>query len=108
MEILAWVAGPWAATEISFLLWPPTALFLIALPAIFSTKGDKRQILISTPGLVRVAIEVMLYGAAIGGAWIAWPVPVAIPATVVVAAAFAIGLPRLRWLIQGAPVSPLR
>ena len=67
VEILAWVAGPWAATELTFWLWPPAAILLIGLPAVFSTRGDKRQVLVPTPGPVRVLIELLLHAVAIGG-----------------------------------------
>ena len=105
VEILAWIAGPWAVTEVTFWLWPPAALLLIGLPAVFSTRGDKRQVLVPTPGPVRVLIEVLLHAVAIWGAWIAWPPLVAAPATLVVAAALATGFPRLLWLLRGAPTA---
>ena len=103
VEILAWVAGPWAATEVTFWLWPPAALLRIGLPAVFSTKGDKRQVLVPTPGPVRVLIELLLHAVAIGAAWIVWPPLVAAPTTLVVAAALVTGFPRLVWLLRGAP-----
>ena len=103
VEILAWIAGPWAVTEVTFWLWPPAALLLIALPAVFSTRGDKRQVLVPTPGPARVLIEFLLHAVAIMGAWIAWPALVATPVTLVVAAAVVTGFPRLLWLLRGAP-----
>ena len=103
MEILAWIAGPWAVTELTFWLWPPAALLLIGLPAVFSTREDKRHVVVPTPGPVRVLIELLLHCVAIAGAWIAWPALVAALATLVVAAAFVAGSPRLLWLLRGAP-----
>ncbi len=108
VEILAWIAGPWAVTEVTFWLWPPAALLLIGLPAVFSTKGDKRQVLVPTPGPVRVLIELLLHAVAIGAAWIAWPPLAAAPTTLVVAAALVTGFPRLVWLLRGAPTGASR
>ena len=54
-EVIAWVAGPWAAAEQSIWLVVPTVVLLVGLPAIFSTPGDKRQIVVATPGPLRVA-----------------------------------------------------
>lgn len=33
VEVIAWIAGPWAAAGISFWLWVPAALVLFGLPA---------------------------------------------------------------------------
>ena len=87
-------------------LWliAPVAVVLIGLPAVFSTKGDKRQVVVATPGSVRAAIEVFLHAAAVVGAWYAWPAVVAAAATVIVAAALVAGAPRMRWLLRGAPL----
>jgi len=108
VEILAWIAGPWAVTELAFWLWPPTALLLIGLPAIFSTRGDKRQVLVPTPGPARALIEFLLHAVAIGGAWMAWPPLVAAPTTLLVAATLVTGFPRLLWLLRGAPIAASR
>ena len=105
VELIAWVSGPWAATKIALWLALPAALVLVGLPSVFSTKGDKRQVLVPTPGPVRVLIELLLHAVAIAGAWIVWPALLSALITVVVAAALVTGLPRLRWLLRGAPAS---
>jgi hypothetical protein len=103
VEVIAWVAGPWAAARLTLWLALPTAIILVGTPAIFSAKGDKKQVLVPTPGPVRVAIELLLHAVAVAGPWIVWPAPFALLATLVVAAALITGLPRLRWLLRGAP-----
>ena len=81
----------------------PVSVVLIGLPAIFSTRGDKRQVVVATPGPLRVLLELGLHVVAVAAAWVVWPVWLAIVATVVVAAAIATGIPRTRWLLRGAP-----
>jgi hypothetical protein len=108
VEIIAWIAGPWAAAGAGIWLAVPAALILIGLPAIFSTKGDKRQVFVATPGPVRVLIELLLHAVAIAGPWTVWPPWLAVVATVVVAVALVAGLPRLGWLLRGAPADANR
>lgn len=104
VEVVAWIAGPWAAGQVSAWLILPVLVVLIGLPAVFSTKCDKRQVVVATPGPVRAAIEVFLHAAAVVGAWYAWPAVVAAVATVVVLAALVTGVPRMWWLLRGAPL----
>jgi hypothetical protein len=104
VEVLAWVAGPWAAGQVDVWLIAPVVVVLVGLPAVFSTKGDKNKIVVATPGPVRAAIELFLHVVAVVGAWYAWPVAVAVVATVIVAAALVAGLPRMRWLLRSAPL----
>ena len=103
MELIAWSAGPWAAAAISIWLVAPVLAILIALPAIFSTAGDKRKIVVPTPGFLRVAIEVLLLIVAIAAPWTVWPIWLAIPTTLVALMAFVLGFRRTRWLLIGAP-----
>ena len=102
VEVIAWIAAPWTAAEESWWLAVPVLVVLVALPAIFSTPGDKRQVVVATPGPVRIGIEVLLHAVAIAGAWLAWPVWGAVVATVIVVAAILTGIPRLLWLWRGA------
>ena len=103
VEVIAWVAGPWAAAEQSIWLVAPVLVILVGLPAVFSARGDKRRVVVATPGPLRVAIEAGLSAVAIVAPWIVWPVWLAIPATVIVVAALAVGIPRTKWLLYGAP-----
>ena len=43
-EIIAWVAGPWAATAAAGWVAAPVAIVLVGLPAVFSTASDKKQV----------------------------------------------------------------
>ena len=54
VELIAWVAGPWAAAHVALWLAVPAAAVLVGLPSVFSTRGDKRQVIVATPGPVRV------------------------------------------------------
>jgi len=101
-ELIAWVAGPWALARVSVFLAVPALLILIGLPSVFSTKNDKHNVVISTPGPVRVLIELLLYSVAAVAPWFVWPKPFAGLATVVVAASLGFGVPRLLWLFRGA------
>lgn len=103
VEIIAWVAGPWVAASISPWLVIPAIAILIGLPAIFSTVGDKRKIVVATPGPVRVAIELLLYIVAIAAPWTVWPLWLAVLTTAIALIAFVSGLRRTRRLLKGAP-----
>ncbi|MFQ5610311.1 MAG: hypothetical protein ACE5F8_08600 [Woeseiaceae bacterium] len=59
VELIAWVAGPWAASLWSGWLILPTLIVLVAMPSLFSTPGDKRQVVVATPGPIRVVIELV-------------------------------------------------
>jgi hypothetical protein len=105
VEIIAWVAGPWAAIALTDGWWAavPTLAILVAVPGVFSTPGDKRNVVVATPGPIRVLIELGLSAAAVAGAWIAWPTWAGVAATVIVLAALVAGIPRAKWLVAGAP-----
>ena len=103
VEVIAWVAGPWAAANQSFWLFIPVATVLVGLPAVFSTVGDKRNVVVATPGPLRVLLELGLHVVAIGAAWVVWPAWLAVAATVAVVVALATGIPRTLWLLRGAP-----
>ena len=103
-EIIAWVSGPWAAAQLSIWLTIPALVILIGLPSVFSTPGDKRQVVVATPGPLRALLEFVLHAVAVAGAWIVWPAWLAVIATVCVVAALAFGIPRTRWLLRGGPI----
>ncbi|MBT8212851.1 MAG: hypothetical protein KJN71_06870 [Acidimicrobiia bacterium] len=104
-EIVAWVAGPWAAADLADNGWVaiPALVLLLALPSVFNARGDKNVTAVAVPGPVRLLIEAVLLAVAVAGAWIVWPVWAAVAATVVVAAAILTGMARYRWLAAGAP-----
>lgn len=103
VEIIAWSSGPWAVAELSIWFVIPALVVLIGLPAVFSTPGDKKQVIVPTPGPLRVTLELLLHGVAVTGAWIVWPIWLAVAVTICVVAAFVVGTPRTLWLFRGAP-----
>jgi hypothetical protein len=102
-ELIAWLAGAWAAAQVSFWLAIPVLVLLVGLPAVFSTPGDKKQVVVATPGPARALLEFGLYSVAVVCVWATWPIWLAIISTVVVFAAVVFGLPRIWWLFRGAP-----
>jgi hypothetical protein len=103
VELLAWVAGPWAMVGIAWWLAIPSVAVLVGLPAVFSTVGDKKHVFIPTPGPLRFALELVLYGVAAAAPWFVWPLWAAIVVDVVVVASLVVGVKRTRWLLSGAP-----
>ena len=106
LELAAWSAGPLAvhqATD-SLALAGLSLAALLAAPALFNTPGDKHKDgPISTPGPIRLAIEVGLMTVAVGSAAMVWPTPVAAATAATAAAAVISGARRARWLLAGAP-----
>ena len=102
-EIIAWVACAWAAARESIWLAIPVLVILIGLPSVFSTPGDKKQIIVATPGPLRVLLEFALYIVAVACVWAVWPAWLAVVSTLIVIASIAVGIPRTRWLLRGAP-----
>ena len=105
IEIVAWVAGPWAVAHAVGSWWPvPLALIvLVGLPALFNTPGDKTATGIATSGPVRIAIEMLLLVTAVGSALLVWPVWAAVIVMALGVALLLTGIPRYRWLAAGAP-----
>jgi hypothetical protein len=103
-ELIAWVAGPWA---IGRWLGPWAAglalVVLVALPALFNVPGDKHQVFVPVPGIVRFSLESDLAAAGVVAAWVAWPRGAAVAAIVVIVLAQITGWRRSRWLLRGAP-----
>ena len=87
VEVIAWVAGPWAAGQVALWLATPALVLLVGLPSVISTTGDKRQVVVPTPGPLRAVLEFLLHVIAIVAPWLVWPPVVADVMTLVVAAA---------------------
>jgi hypothetical protein len=105
VELIAWVAGPWAMGQwLGPWVAGVTLVVLVALPAVFSVPGDKHQVVVAVPGSMRFLLELDLGIAAAIAAWFAWPVSAAVAATVVVVLAQVTGWRRSRWLLAGAPL----
>ena len=105
IEVVAWVAGPWAAAHAFGSKWVvlPALLVLVGLPSVFNTPGDKNTTGIATPGPIRIVIEMLLLVVAVGGAWVVWPVWAALVVAVLGAVMLTTGMARYRWLAAGAP-----
>lgn len=105
IEVVAWVAGPWAAADLagSWVAAIPTALVLVALPAAFNTPGDKQVTGIATPGPIRIVIEMLLLIVAVRSAWLVWPAEAGLFVSGLAFAMLVTGAPRYRWLAAGAP-----
>ena len=108
IEIAAWTAGPWAAGDLLGSPWwaIPTLAVLLVLPGLFNVPGDKHVTGVPTPGPVRIVIELLLLVAAVGGAWLVWPVWLAALVTLVGLTMLGSGAARYRWLSAGAPEVP--
>lgn len=105
VEIVAWVAGPWAAADITgtWLMTIPSLAALVALPGVFSTPGDKKHVVIAVPGRVRFLIEVILAVVAIASALLVWTPIGGIIVAVIAVAMFVTGAKRAKWLISNKP-----
>ncbi len=104
VELIAWVAGPWAVGAWLGVWAGGVALVvLVGLPAVFSVPGDKHQVIVPVPGLIRFLLELDLGIVAAVAAWFVWPPVAAVTATVVALLAQSAGWRRSRWLILGAP-----
>lgn len=97
-EIAAWVALPWAIADTSIVLGVFVGLVMVAVPTVFATPGDKRQVLVPVSGKVTIALVAAHILAALYGSWSAWPVWLAIPTTVVALMTIVTEMPRWRWL----------
>src|SRR6478735_894327 len=94
VELVAWVAAPWALASWSWAAAVLLLVVLVALPATFNVPGDKRHAGHPVSGRVRIGIELLLTGAAVLGAWVAWPTWAGVAVTVLAAAFLGLGLRR--------------
>lgn len=83
----------------------PALVLLVGVPALFSTPGDKNQVIIATAGPVRVVIEVALLVVAIAAAAMVWPLWAAVLVGILGIAMLGTGRERMQWLLAGAPTS---
>jgi len=102
IEIVAWIAGPWAVADITGSGWSavPALLVLFGLPALFNTPGDKASTVVATPGPLRILIEMVLLVAALAGAWIVWPDWAAVIVSVIGVGMLLTGVRRYLWLVE--------
>jgi hypothetical protein len=114
-ELVVWIGG----TYVIWVLVNPIVaiawfLVTVGVTSVFSTPGDKRFVLIPTPGGLRALLEILYAGLAIWVVWSLTPLVVspeaadggqgiASGATLVIVAGLFFGRKRLLWLFQGAP-----
>lgn len=105
IELVAWIAGPWAAAEIAGAWWMtiPALAILVAMPGVFSTPGDKRHVVVAVSGRVRLLIEIALAAVAIVAALVVWSYIGAAVVAVVTIAMFVTGAARMKWLLSNRP-----
>jgi hypothetical protein len=74
-ELVAMVVTPLALWPHSIPLAIIAVVLLVALPAVFSTPGDRPggDGPVAVPGVVTILILLVTLGAAIAGAWLIWP-----------------------------------
>jgi len=104
IELVAWVAGPWAVADAVGSGWAavPAVVVLLGLPALFNTPGDKKTTGVPTPGPIRILIELVLLAAAIAGAWMVWSPWAAVAVSLAGVLMVITGIRRYRWLAKGA------
>jgi hypothetical protein len=99
-ELVAWVATPWALSKYSWLLAALALVVLIGLPTVFSTPGDKAQVIIPVSGTVTILLVLLQLAAAAIAAWLAWPTYAAVLVSLLVAATLVTERRRWQWLLS--------
>ncbi|MEU6714719.1 hypothetical protein ABZ897_24915 [Nonomuraea sp. NPDC046802] len=99
MELIAWVATPWALWSSSVPLALLSAVALIGLPTVFSTPGDKRHVIVAVPGYVTIMLVGLHLIAAVAAAWVVWHAVAAALVSVAAVVTVVLELPRWRWLL---------
>ncbi|TDC86961.1 hypothetical protein E1292_47270 [Nonomuraea deserti] len=100
IELVAWIATPWALASFSVPLAVLSVVVLIALPTLFSTPGDKRTVIVAVPGQVTIVLVVLHVVAAVAAAWAAWHAAAAALVSVLAVVTVVLELPRWRWLLS--------
>jgi hypothetical protein len=100
VEIIAWVAAPWALAAYSIWLAVLADVLLIGLPTVFGMPGAKKQKNpVSIPARPAIALELLQPVAACVAAFVAWPPIVASLVLAVSLAACGLQLRRWRWML---------
>ncbi|MFF7469771.1 hypothetical protein [Streptomyces sp. NPDC008092] len=90
----------YALSTYSWLLAVLAVVALIGLPTVFSTPGDKAQVIIPVPGTVTILLVLLRLAAAVIAAWPAWPTYAAVLVSLLVAAALVTERRRRQWLLS--------
>jgi len=100
-ELVAWVATPWTLWSYSWPLALLSVLVLIGLPTVFSTPGDKANVMVAVPGWATVLLVLLQVAAAVVSAWWLMPVWAAALVSLLAASTLVTEVPRWRWLLAG-------
>ena len=92
------MATPWALWGWSVWAAIASVVVLIGLPTVFSTPGDKANVIVPVPGIGTILLTLLQFVAAVVAAAFAWPTWAAVLVAVLVVAAAATQLARWRWL----------
>jgi len=107
VELVAWVATPWALAGYSWPLAVLSVVLLIGLPTCFSTPGDKANVIIAVPGWITILLVLLQLAAAVTSSWLVWPTWAAALVTLMAVATLFTERGRWRWLMgltaDGAP-----
>lgn len=100
VEIIAWVAAPWALAAHSIWLAVLADVLLIGLPTVFGMPGAKKQKNpVAIPARPAIALELLQPVAACVAAFAAWPTIVASLVVVASLAACVLQLRRWGWML---------
>ena len=103
VELIAWVATPWALVPHSIVLAIVADAILIGLPTIFGMPGAKKQRNpIAVSGIPAIAIELLQSVAACVAAFAAWPEPLAWCVLALVGVAAFLQRKRWRWMLTAS------
>jgi hypothetical protein len=100
-ELVAWIAAPWALWSYSWVLAVLSLVVLIGLPTVFSTPGDKANVIVAVPGGVTILLVLLQLVAAVVSVWWLFPAWAAVLVSVLAASTLVTELPRWRWLLAG-------
>jgi len=101
VELVAWVAAPWALVGHSVALAVIAVVVLIGVPTIFGMPGAKKQsIRVAVSAPIAIALECAQAVVAVVAAVAIWPLPAAIAVAVVVVAAGVLQWRRWRWMLS--------
>jgi len=100
VEIVAWIAAPWALVTHSLWLAVLADVLLIGLPTVFGMSGAKKQKNpVSIPARPAIALELLQPVAACVAAFAVWPTIAASLVVVASLAACVLQLRRWRWML---------
>ncbi|MGW0561631.1 hypothetical protein ACWDZ4_13660 [Streptomyces sp. NPDC003016] len=100
VELIAWVATPWALAGHSWLLAALSVVLLIGLPTCFSTPGDKAHVIIAVPGWATILLVLLQLAAAVASSWLAWPAWAAVAVSLLAAVTLVTERRRWQWLVS--------